>query len=251
MYKLEVKDVVNSYGGLLVLDGISLCAKAGGFISVVGPSGCGKSTLLNVICGLLPADAGDILVDGAPVVLSRSVAYMPQDDLLMPWRSAEDNAALPLIVAGADKSAARREARRYFEAFGLEGFEKSYPEELSGGMRQRLALLRTVLCKKDILLLDEPFGALDALTRIKMQDWLKELLGTLSLTVVMVTHDIEEALYLSDEVVVLSALPARVALSVQTPKVRSREWLRTESAGELHRQIYGALRSGRFDDRMH
>ncbi len=249
MYKLEVKGVVNSYGGLLVLDGINLAANAGEFISVVGPSGCGKSTLLNVMCGLLPADSGEILVDGAPVVLSQSVAYMPQDDLLMPWRSAEDNAALPLVVAGADKKAAREEARRYFEDFGLEGFEKAYPDELSGGMRQRLALLRTVLCKKDILLLDEPFGALDALTRIKMQDWLKTLLARLTLTVVMVTHDIEEALYLSDEIAVLSALPARVALRVQTPKVRSREWLR-DDAGELHRRIYAALLSERIDDKI-
>ncbi len=249
LHKLEVKDVVNSYGGLLVLDGISLAADAGGFVGVVGPSGCGKSTLLNVICGLLPADGGEILVDGARVVLSQSIAYMPQDDLLMPWRSAADNAALPLIIAGVNKAEAREEARSYFEAFGLSGFEKAYPDELSGGMRQRLALLRTVLCKKDILLLDEPFGALDALTRIRMQDWLRELLTKLSRTVVMVTHDIDEALYLSDEIVVLSALPARVALRVRTPSERGRDWLRRGSA-PLHAQIYEALRRKRNDDKI-
>lgn len=243
MHTLTVNNIVNSYGGVKVLDGISFSANAGEFVSVVGPSGCGKSTLLNVICGLLGADSGEISVDGTRLDgFSELVSYMPQDDLLMPWRTTLDNVALPLMISGQNKRNAREQARAYFEEFGLSGCENAYPSELSGGMRQRAALLRTVLCNKGILLLDEPFGALDALTRMKMQDWLRALLRSLSRTVVMVTHDITEALYLSDRVEVLSGRPARIVDSVLTPANRSREWLSHDEAGALSARIYEALK---------
>ena len=182
---------------------------------VVGPSGCGKSTLLELLCGLQSPDAGSIACP--PAVL------MPQRDLLLPWLSALDNAALAARVAGVPRTRARAAAHERFAAFGLEGFERSRPDALSGGMRQRVAFLRTLLSGRAVLCLDEPFGALDALTRAQAQGWLAGALSREPRTVLLVTHDVEEAALLADRIVVLSPRPGRVVaeLPVAIPRPRA------------------------------
>jgi NitT/TauT family transport system ATP-binding protein len=199
---------------VVALDGVSLAVGHGEVVAVVGPSGSGKTTVLELVCGLQQPDAG--IVDAEPAVL------MPQRDLLLPWLSAIDNAALALRVAGLGRAEARGRAHPLFERFGLEGFERARPHELSGGMRQRVAFLRTLLSGKPVLCLDEPFGALDALTRREMQAWLQGALAAEPRTVLLVTHDVEEAALLADRVVVLSARPGRVVaeLAVGVPRPR-------------------------------
>jgi NitT/TauT family transport system ATP-binding protein len=204
---IRARGLRHGYAGLSVLDGVDLTVDGGGRVAVVGPSGCGKSTLLTLLAGLEQPDAGT--VEGAG--LDRC-ALMPQRDLLLPWRSALDNAALPLELAGASRGNARTRAQPLFERFGLDGFAETPPRELSGGMRQRVAFLRTLLAGKPVLLLDEPFGALDAITREELQEWLAGALDAEPRTVVLVTHDIDEALRLCSRVVVLSRRPARVVL---------------------------------------
>ena len=185
-------------------------------LAVVGPSGCGKTTLLELICGLQRPDAGEVSCE--PAVL------MPQRDLLLPWLSALDNAALALRVARHSRSYARGRARELFAELGLAGFERSRPHELSGGMRQRVAFLRTLLAGKPVLCLDEPFGALDAITRAQMQGWLDDALRREPRTVALVTHDVEEAIVLADRVVILSPRPGRIVaeLDVELPHPRAR-----------------------------
>jgi len=187
----------------------------GEFVAVMGPSGCGKSTLLELVCGLLEPDAGSVEAAGA--------VLMPQRDLLLPWLGALDNAALALRLAGASRAAARDRARPLFAALGLEGFENARPHALSGGMRQRVAFLRTLLAGKPVLCLDEPFGALDAITRADMQAWLADALTREPRTVLLVTHDVEEAVLLADRVVVLSPRPGRVrtVVAVDLPRPRT------------------------------
>jgi ABC-type nitrate/sulfonate/bicarbonate transport system ATPase subunit len=194
---------------------VSLAVAAGETVALVGPSGCGKTTLLELVCGLQAPDAGT--VRAAPAVL------MPQRDLLLPWLSAIDNAALALRIGGAGRAQARERAHPLFAEFGLEGFERSRPHELSGGMRQRVAFLRTLLSGKPVLCLDEPFGALDALTRREMQEWLAGALARERRTVLLVTHDVEEAALLADRIVVLSPRPARMVaeLTVDLPRPRA------------------------------
>ncbi|HEY5261790.1 MAG TPA: ABC transporter ATP-binding protein [Solirubrobacteraceae bacterium] len=193
---------------------VSLRAARGEVLAVVGPSGCGKTTLLELICGLQQPDAGTIACE--PAVL------MPQRDLLLPWLSALDNAALALRIAGDSRGRARAGAGTLFAELGLGGFERARPHELSGGMRQRVAFLRTLLSGKGLLCLDEPFGALDAITREEMRDWLAGALVREPRTVVLVTHDVEEAIVLADRVAVLSPRPGRVLaeLAVELPRPR-------------------------------
>jgi NitT/TauT family transport system ATP-binding protein len=199
---------------LPALADVSLNVAAGETVVVVGPSGCGKTTLLELVCGLQAPDAGT--VRAAPAVL------MPQRDLLLPWLSAIDNAALALRVTGTSRGAARARAHPLFAAFGLDGFERARPHELSGGMRQRVAFLRTLLSGKPVLCLDEPFGALDALTRREMQDWLANALQREPRTVLLVTHDVEEAAVLADRIVVLSPRPGRVVAEIPVEIERPR-----------------------------
>jgi ABC-type nitrate/sulfonate/bicarbonate transport system ATPase subunit len=219
--KIVVDGLSVSFGELPVLDGLSFDVAPGEFVSVIGPSGCGKSTLFNVLAGLLEPDCGEVLVDGAPAG-RETFGYMPQKDLLFPWRTVLDNTTLGLEVAGMRRRDAREKARALFAPFGLAGFERSRPGELSGGMRQRAALLRTVVQDREVLLLDEPFGALDSLTRTAMQEWLEGVRARYGWTVLLITHDIREAVFLSDRVLVLSPRPAHVRREVAVDLARPR-----------------------------
>jgi ABC-type nitrate/sulfonate/bicarbonate transport system ATPase subunit len=221
--ELEIKNVSKQLDNTPILNGISLTAQKGEFISLIGPSGCGKSTILHILAGLETPDSGEIYFDGEAGLTLKQCAFMPQRDVLFAWRTALDNAIIGLQIAGVAKTIARQRALAQFELFGLKGFEKKYPWQLSGGMRQRLALLRTILLNREILLLDEPFGALDALTRSTLQEWLLGLQERLKNTVIFVTHDIEEALLLSDKIYVLTARPASVRLvqEVTLPRPRT------------------------------
>jgi ABC-type nitrate/sulfonate/bicarbonate transport system ATPase subunit len=220
-----LRGLEHSFGELRTLDRIDLEVPAHGVIGLVGPSGCGKSTLLELICGLREPSGGNVEVGGGTAASERLArcAFMPQRDLLLPWYSAIDNAALALRNQGIRREAARAAAAELFERFGLGGFEAARPDELSGGMRQRVAFLRTLIAGKPVLALDEPFAALDAITRAEMQEWLAGALRADPRTVVLVTHDVEEALYLCDRVVVLSARPARVAAELTAPEPRAQE----------------------------
>jgi ABC-type nitrate/sulfonate/bicarbonate transport system ATPase subunit len=218
-----LRAVGHSYGDLQTLAGIDLEAAPHSVIGLVGPSGCGKSTLLELVCGLQEAGAGEVAVGGATGAEERLArcAFMPQRDLLLPWYSAIDNAALALRNQGMARRKAREAAGALFERFGLGGFEAVRPGELSGGMRQRVAFLRTLVAGKPVLALDEPFASLDAITRAEMQEWLATALRTDPRTVLLVTHDVEEALYLCDRVAVLSARPARIVAELGAPAPRA------------------------------
>src|SRR5215218_7380451 len=220
---VRVSDLGHSFGELRAIERIDLEVEPGEVVGIVGPSGCGKTTLLELVAGLRPADRGRISVGGRSETaeLLERCAYMPQRDLLLPWLSAVDNAALALRIAGGSKSEARTEAGGHFERLGLSGFEGTRPGELSGGMRQRVAFLRTLMAGRPVLLLDEPFASLDAITRAEMQSWLAGVLGPDKHTVLLVTHDVEEALYLADRVLVLSSRPASVAERIEVPGPRA------------------------------
>ena len=216
---VSLRGVRHSYGDLETIAGVDLQAGAHQVLGLVGPSGCGKSTMLELICGLREPDAGTISIGGSEVGAGRlaACAFMPQRDLLFPWLSALDNAALAPRNRRLRRGAARELAAERFDRFGLGGFEESRPAELSGGMRQRVAFLRTLLSEKPVLALDEPFASLDAITRAEMQEWLVAALSAEPRTIVLVTHDVEEALYLCDRVAVLSARPARVVEELSAP----------------------------------
>ena len=213
MSEIVVADATKAYRDVAVLGGVSLEVAAGRTVGLVGRSGCGKSTLLRLIAGLETPDGGRVAVAGAGDERGRleRCALMPQADLLMPWRDALGNASVPLENAGVPRTEARARAAGLFAELGLAGFERARSWELSGGMRQRVAFARTLLAEKPVLLLDEPFGALDAITRSEMQEWLAGAMRALPRTTVLVTHDIDEALRLCDRVVVLTARPGRVA----------------------------------------
>ena len=211
---------------LTAVEGLDLAVREGEVVAVVGPSGCGKSTLLELVAGLQEPDGGRITVQGAAAAPERrtACAFMPQRDLLLPWLSAVDNAALALRLAGSSRGDARERAATHFDRLGLVGFEDSRPDQLSGGMRQRVAFLRTLMAGRPVLLLDEPFASLDAITRAEMQSWLAGVLGPDRHTVLLVTHDVEEALYLADRVLVLGSRPASVAdrIDIEAPRATDR-----------------------------
>jgi NitT/TauT family transport system ATP-binding protein len=234
---VEVRGVARRFGEVTALEGLDLHVAAGEVVALVGPSGCGKSTLLELIAGLQEPDAGTVEVGG-------ECALMPQSDLLLPWRDAAGNAALALECQGVSRRDARSRAAPLFERFGLGQFEGAYPFELSGGMRQRVAFMRTLLAGRPVLLLDEPFGALDSITRGSMQDWLAATLGAEARTVVLVTHDVEEALVLADRVAILSPRPGRVVSELRVelarPRMR-RELVVAPEFVELKRRALEAL----------
>ncbi|WP_339762534.1 ABC transporter ATP-binding protein [uncultured Hoeflea sp.] len=223
MSALDIANVSLTLGGTPVLDDVSLHVAAGEFVSILGPSGCGKSSLFRLLTGAVSPDCGRIKVDGVPLSpKSQAFAFMPQRDALMPWRRIIDNVILGLEVQGMDRAAARAQVAPLFAAFGLRGFERHYPAQLSGGMRQRAALLRTIVQDRAVQLLDEPFGALDALTRAEMQGWLEQRWLGGHWTTVLVTHDVREAVALSDRIYVLSRRPARIIAEFAVPGPRPR-----------------------------
>jgi len=216
---VEAEGVGRDFGDLAVLDDIGFTLDQGEVLSVIGPSGCGKSTLLGLVAGLDRPTAGTISVEGRTGAGERlaGAAYMPQDDCLLPWFTALDNAAIAIRNRGGSRKAARQQALPVFDRLGLGGFEGARPDELSGGMRQRVAFARTWLSGKSVLLLDEPFASLDGLTRRALQEWMLPLLAGGERTVMLVTHDLDEALYLGNRVLVLSGRPGRVVATTEAP----------------------------------
>ncbi len=213
--KIEVNKVNKTLDQIHTLDQVSLQVQDGEFVVIIGPSGCGKSTLFNIISGLIEPDQGTVSIDGQDWTgKTGRISYMQQKDLLLPSRNILDNVTIPLVLKGIPKKAAREKAAAYLQDFGLEGFGAYYPKQLSGGMRQRAALLRTYLQASDILLLDEPFAALDAINRRNMQLWLKKLCQQYHASVLFITHDIEESLLLADRIYLFSARPARIRLEI-------------------------------------
>jgi ABC-type nitrate/sulfonate/bicarbonate transport system ATPase subunit len=230
---------------LHVLDGVDFYADDGELVSIIGPSGCGKSTLLNIIAGLDEPTAGAIYLNGQRADRRLgAVGYMQQKDLLLPWRNVMDNVVLGLELRGVSRAEARARAAELMERFGLKGFEREYPFALSGGMRQRAAFLRTALADQEVFLLDEPFGALDALTRSQLHQWLLGLWESLRKTIVLVTHDVDEAIFLSDRVYVMTARPGKVKLvrKVELPRPRALDVVTSAPFVALKAELLASLR---------
>lgn len=243
---ISVQQVSRRYGDVVALSDVRLDVALHSRIGIVGPSGCGKSTLLSLICGLEDPNSGSIEVLGASGAADRlsKCAWMPQRDLLLPWRTVLGNAALPLVNLGLSKRECEERVLPLLERFGLGGFEQRRPYELSGGMRQRVSFLRTLVAGKEVLLLDEPFGALDSITRADVQEWLKGALAIEPRTTVLVTHDVEEAILLSDRVVIMSPRPGRIVKSIDIPSMKSqnrRETLALPEFVEIRNQILAVL----------
>ena len=239
--KLTVERIAFSYGKEPLFKGLSFDVAAGEFVSILGPSGCGKSTILNLLAGILTPESGEMRVDGVPIQgMSGHFAYMPQNDLLFPWKTIMQNVCLHGQIHGNAKAAQAR-AEALFPLFGLAGYENAWPGDLSGGMRQRAAFLRTALCDADILLLDEPFGALDVISRGDMQDWLASMKTHLGRTCLLVTHDIDEAIYLSDRILVLTGRPADIRREYRVTEAnRNRDWLYDQ--GALRHSLHDSIR---------
>lgn len=239
---LVLKNLRKSFGPTDVLADVSLSVQPCEFVSILGPSGAGKSTILQLLTGATTPDAGQMLLDGQPLTPAQHrFAFMPQGDALMPWRRIIDNTTLGLEVQGISRQAARTKVAPLFGEFGLAGFENHYPAQLSGGMRQRTALLRTVVQQRSMLLLDEPFGALDALTRTQMQRWLADMWTRHRWTVLLITHDVREAVLLSDRIYVLSARPAHVAHQFQVPLEHPRLGIGSPALAALEAEILQTL----------
>lgn len=205
--KIRIENISKSFDGDKIIENISINVKEGELVSILGPSGCGKSTIFNMIAGLLKQNSGEIDVNG-------KLSYMYQKDLLLPYKTIIDNVSLPLILRKEKKSQAREEVKQYFKVFGLDGYEDKYPKELSGGMRQRANFMRTYVNSNEIMLLDEPFGALDSITKSSMQKWLLDIRKKVTSTILLITHDIEEAILLSDRIYVISNKPSSVSMEI-------------------------------------
>ncbi|OWT73827.1 ABC transporter ATP-binding protein [Achromobacter sp. HZ28] len=244
---LSLAGISKTFGATQALNGLGVDIAPGEFVTVVGPSGCGKSTLFNIVAGLEEPDAGGSLrfLDKPcrAADLLGKVSFMPQRDLLLPWRTVIDNAILAVEMEGARRADARRAALEMLPEFGLAGFENQYPHQLSGGMRQRVALMRTFMFKRDLMLLDEPFGALDALTRSMMQRWLLEVWQKHRRTILFITHDVDEALFLGDRVLVMTARPGRVKLQqkVDLPRPRRADIVTAPEFIALKRTLLEAI----------
>lgn len=237
---LQAEHIAKAYGEKNVLKDISIELKAGELVCLLGVSGVGKTTLFNILSGLTLPDSGRILLEGQDITgTAGHISYMQQKDLLLPHKTVLDNVALPLILNGMKKKEARREADQLFERFGLSGTQEKYPDQLSGGMRQRAALLRTYMCGNKVALLDEPFSALDTITKSAMQEWFLKVMEDIQLSTVFITHDVEEAILLSDRIYIMSGSPAVISalLPITEKKPRDREFLLRDEFIEYKRKI--------------
>ncbi len=244
MKKLEVNHISKRFDDKHVLQDISISLNQGELVSLLGVSGGGKTTLFNIIAGLLPPDEGNVILNGKDITNQPGqISYMMQKDLLLPYRTIEDNAALPLLLKGVNKRDARTQVSPLFTQFGLEGTQKKYPAQLSGGMRQRAALLRTYLFSQDVALLDEPFSALDTLTKRSIHQWYLDVMEKIQLTTLFITHDIDEAILLSDRIYLLSGNPGKIAaeIVIQEPKPRRDDFSLTPEFLEYKRKILSLL----------
>ena len=240
MNKLEVRGVSKRFGDQQVLDDVSITLKEGELVCLLGVSGAGKSTLFNIISGLMLPDKGQVLLDGADITgKTGRISYMLQKDLLLPYRTIVDNTALPLLLRGIPKQEARKQASTHFADFGLEGTEHKWPHQLSGGMRQRAALLRTYLFSQNVALLDEPFSALDTLTKTAMHNWYLDVMQRIRLSTLFITHDMDEAILLSDRIYLLTGQPGRIAgeIIIQNPRQQGKDFPLSPEFLQYKRQI--------------
>ncbi len=243
---LDIQDVTFSYDGQNnVLQNINLTLHEGELVCLLGVSGGGKTTLFHIIAGLLKPQQGRVLLGGEDITgQSGKISYMLQKDMLLPFRTVEDNVALPLLLKGVKKKEARRQVGKYFSTFGLDGTQKFYPAELSGGMRQRAALLRTYMFGGSVALLDEPFSALDTLTKSDLHRWYLEVMDSIKLSTIFITHDIDEAILLSDRIYLLSGKPGTLSdeIIIREPKPRDRDFNLTEAFLRYKKQIIAKIR---------
>ena len=248
MSELKVENVAKSFDGQKIIEDISIELHKGELVSLLGVSGGGKTTLFNIIAGLSRPDQGRVMLDGEDITgKPGQVSYMLQKDLLLPYRTIVDNVALPLLIKGMKKKEAREKASGYFKQFGLEGTEKKYPAQLSGGMRQRAALLRTYLFSGSVALLDEPFSALDMLTKGDVHDWYLEVMEKIQLSTLFITHDIDEAILLSDRIYLLTGKPGSITreIRIKEKKPRQKGFNLTEEFLEYKREIINHLEQGK------
>lgn len=240
MHKLETRHISKSFGERTIIEDISIAVEEGELVSLLGVSGSGKTTLFNCISGILVPERGQVFLDGEDITgQTGHISYMLQKDLLLPYKTIEDNVALPLIIRGVPKKEARAKAGQHFAQFGLEGTQKRYPRQLSGGMRQRAALLRTWMFSDNVALLDEPFSALDTITKGRIHQWYLEVMEKIRLTTIFITHDINEAILLSDRICILSGQPGtiRTQIRIDRPRDQRQEFDLTEEFLGYKRQI--------------
>lgn len=244
MSDLTVTDVTFAYENINIIEDINIELHDKELVCLLGASGGGKTTLFNVISGLKKPDQGKVMLDGRDITgQPGNISYMLQKDLLLPYRTIEDNVALPLLIKGENKKAARQKAGELFQEFGLEGTQKKYPKQLSGGMRQRAALLRTYMFSKNVALLDEPFSALDTLTKSDMHRWYLDVMDKIHLSTLFITHDIDEAILLSDRIYLLTGRPGRITeeIVIREPKPRRKDFNLTEEFLEYKKKILKKL----------
>lgn len=242
--KLEAKNISKSFDGRKIVENISIGLKEGELVCLLGASGVGKTTIFNILSGLIQPDEGSVLLNGTDISgKAGHVSYMLQNDLLLEYKTVLDNVALPLVIKGAKKAEARKEASVLFHEFGIDGTQKQYPNQLSGGMRQRAALLRTYLFSHEVALLDEPFSALDTITKSNMHKWYLEVMEQIKLSTLFITHDIDEAILLSDRIYILTGIPGSVAEEIQinVKKPRSQDFLLTEEFVKYKKHILEVL----------
>ncbi|WP_316631136.1 ABC transporter ATP-binding protein [uncultured Ruminococcus sp.] len=250
MAVLEVKNVTFSYDGVnKILNDVNLRLNDGELVCLLGVSGGGKTTLFNIIAGLLEPQQGQVLLNGEDITgQSGKVSYMLQKDMLLPYRTVEDNVALPLIIKGMKKKEARQKVGGYFEEFGIEGTQKRYPVELSGGMKQRAALLRTYLFSAQVALLDEPFSALDTLTKSEMHRWYLDVMDRIKLSTLFITHDVDEAILLSDRIYLLDGMGGLTdEIVIKEPKPRRKEFVLSEEFLQYKRDIIARIYAGKTE----
>ena len=246
MEKLTTENITVSYEGSITIEDISVKLNKGEIVSILGVSGVGKTTLFNVVSGLIKPDSGAVLLDGKDITnTTGNTSYMLQKDLLLPYKTIIDNVSLPLVIRGEKKAKAREYASKYFDEFGLMGTENKYPHQLSGGMRQRAALLRTYLFSDQVALLDEPFSALDSITKSSMHRWFLKVMEQIKLSSFLITHDIDEAILLSDRIYIMSGKPGRITdeIIIDEPKPRDKDFIVSENFMKYKKRILDELDS--------